>query len=291
MARLEPLFGSSLVTIVRVEHSQYPAGGQGSEDVSLYDSINFVEHGHFELTLRRKNWIVHGQDIFVTTPGMEYRSREIDDPDRLAPGVCLDVRFSEVACEMVGPSLAALRACAPVMTMTNRRAYLQRRLSVHLEGARDELALDLIAGELLQSAGPQPSGERLYRPALLYWYARRIDDARLTLDRDYAANHSLDRLARSVGMSPYHFARIFRELAGVPPHRYLLRRRLAEAVERLRQGASVTATCYDVGFRSVSHFAHAFRAAYQMTPLQCRSGLRLPGSRPDVTTARRGRRA
>jgi AraC-like DNA-binding protein len=275
MAGTEPLFRSPLVTIVRVEHSSCPPGGRSDDDVSLCDSINFVERGHFELTLRRKQWAVRTQDIFVTKPGMEYHSREIGGPDQVPPGVCLDVRFSEVASGLAGRAVAALRARAPIMPMTNRRAYLRRRLSVHLEGARDALALDLIAGELLQSADAEPSSERAYRPSLLQWYARRIDDARLALDHNYAADHSLGGLARSVGMSPYHFARIFRELAGVPPHRYLLRRRLEAALERLRQGASVTATCYEVGFRSSSHFAHAFRAAYQMTPSQCRSGPRV----------------
>src|SRR4029077_11794001 len=105
--------------------------------------------------------------------------------------------------------------------------------------------------------------------------------ARLAMDDDYAAEHSLDRLARSAGMSPFHFARIFRELVGMAPHRYLVRRRLAAGVERLRDGASVTATCYAIGFRSLSHFIHAFSAAHGITPSQCRS--RFPRS-----TARSG---
>jgi AraC-like DNA-binding protein len=39
----------------------------------------------------------------------------------------------------------------------------------------------------------------------------------------------------------------------------------------LRDGASVTATCYAVGFGSLSHFVHAFHAAKGMTPSQFRS--------------------
>ena len=275
VADIVPVFRSSLVAIVRVEHSARPTRGDHGDDRSLCDSINFVERGQFELTVQRKTWRVSGQDIFVTKPGMEYRSHDICRPDH-RPGVCLDVRFSEVSSDMLGPAVASLRACAPVMMMNNRRAYLRQRLAVHLEAAHDCLALDLIAGELLQSADPNPLSERAYRPSLLRWYARRVDHVRLALDHDYAGDHSLNRLARSVGMSPYHFARIFRQLAGVPPHRYLLQRRLDEAFRRLRQGASVTATCYDVGFRSSSHFTRAFRAAYQMTPSQCRSGLRRP---------------
>src|SRR4029077_9454760 len=99
----------------------------------------------------------------------------------------------------------------------------QRRLSAYLDGDRNPLGVELIAGELLQSAcNDTTANGRLYRSSQLEWYARRIDDARLAMDDDYAAEHSLDRLARSAGMSPFHFARIFRELVGMPPHRYLV---------------------------------------------------------------------
>jgi AraC-like DNA-binding protein len=77
-------------------------------------------------------------------------------------------------------------------------------------------------------------------------------------------------------MSPFHFARVFRDLTGVPPHRYLVNVRLTAAAAALREGASVTDTCFAVGFRSLSHFIHAFRQAYGVTPSAfARSGRRL----------------
>src|SRR5439155_14077307 len=124
-----------------------------------------------------------------------------------------------------------------------RRAYLRSRLLAHLAACDDAVALETVAAELLSAASEGAAG-KLYRPAQLSWYGRRVDAARRRLDEDFVSGHSLAQLGRDAGMSPFHFARVFRELTGVPPHRYLLRRRLAAAADRLRRGASVTDACY-----------------------------------------------
>jgi AraC family transcriptional regulator len=123
------------------------------------------------------------------------------------------------------------------------------------------------------------TGGRLYRPAQLAWYARRVDAVRERLDHDFAADHTLSRLASQTGMSPFHFARVFRELTGLPPHRYLLRRRLDAAAEQLRNGRSVTDTCFAAGFRSLSHFINVFRRTFGMSPSHL-PGRATPPTRP-----------
>ena len=67
-------------------------------------------------------------------------------------------------------------------------------------------------------------------------------------------------------MSLFHFARVFGELEGRPPHRVLLGVRLAHARARLQEGASVTDTCFAVGFGSLSHFVTTFRRHYGVSP-------------------------
>jgi AraC-like DNA-binding protein len=244
--------------------------------------MNFVERGTFALEMHHRRWTIGGQQIFVTAPDMDYTCREIDRRRGDAPGVCLDVRFSDTARDAIERrGVAVLRDHVPVVAVNNRRAYLQRRLERYLSDAGASLAVDLIAGELLHSTfadGCAP--RRRYKAAQLEWYGRRSDEARRMLHEDYASHHTLAGLAREAGMSPYHFARIFRELAGMPPHRYLLRRRLDAAAERLRDGASVTDTCYEVGFGNLSHFIHLFTAHYGMAPSRWR-----PATRRNVPAA------
>ncbi len=83
---------------------------------------------------------------------------------------------------------------------------------------------------------------RRFAPNRFSWYAARVDRAKELIDSGYADALSLTTIAREVGMSTFHFARVFRELEGQPPHRYLTAVRLSEAAARLREGATVSPT-------------------------------------------------
>ena len=77
-----------------------------------------------------------------------------------------------------------------------------------------------------------------------------------------AASHEewpVPRLARVSGVSEFHFARSFKEAFGVPPHRYLLTRRIERAKALLRRGdMSVTDVCMAVGATSLGSFSTRF---------------------------------
>src|SRR5205085_7804679 len=80
------------------------------------------------------------------------------------------------------------------------------------------------------------------------------------------ANHSLSSLDADAGMSPFYFARVFSELIGEPPHRYLLRSRLRHAADMLNEGAPVTEAAVKSGFADVNHFSKTFRRRYGIPP-------------------------
>ena len=96
---------------------------------------------------------------------------------------------------------------------------------------------------------------------------------------DYIENHlhedlKLAELANLVGMSPQHFSRCFREETGLPPYRYVLKRRLTRAKDLLQQtNLSVGEIALAVGYDSPSHFGKLFRQAYGMTPNEYRRRL------------------
>jgi AraC family transcriptional regulator len=78
---------------------------------------------------------------------------------------------------------------------------------------------------------------------------------------------SLGQLAALCALSEYHFARMFRESFGLPPHQYVLARRLNCARELLRSTlkplGEIALAC---GFASASHFTNRFRQALGGTP-------------------------
>jgi AraC family transcriptional regulator len=72
-------------------------------------------------------------------------------------------------------------------------------------------------------------------------------------------------------MSTYQLARRFKESKGLPPHQYVLRRRIERARELLRQPeTTVLDVALACGFSSQSHFASAFRLFTGLTPRRYR---------------------
>ena len=90
----------------------------------------------------------------------------------------------------------------------------------------------------------------------------------------------LAELSAVVNMSPYHFARLFKRSTGVPPHRFVVRQRIARASAFLAtQGLSIAQISRMVGFRTPSHFATVFRRVTGITPRRYRTGY-VPEARP-----------
>src|SRR5262245_44688924 len=93
-------------------------------------------------------------------------------------------------------------------------------------------------------------------PALL----RRLLRAK---DRMDAASHEdwpVQRLARVSCVSEAHFARSFKQAFGVPPHRYLLTRRIERAVALLRDtDLAITDIAFQTGWSSLGTFGRIFR--------------------------------
>lgn len=133
-------------------------------------------------------------------------------------------------------------------------------------------------------------------PALL----RRLLRAK---DRMDAASHEawpVERLAQVSGVSPAHFARSFREAFGIPPHRYLLTRRIEQATTLLRDtDLPIIDIAYATGWESLGTFGRTFRDITGKNPSALRAVARRDAQpldrvpacvlkaaqRPDLTTA------
>jgi transcriptional regulator GlxA family with amidase domain len=94
-------------------------------------------------------------------------------------------------------------------------------------------------------------------------------------DRMDAASHEewpVRRLARVSCVSEAHFARSFKEAFGVPPHRYLLTRRLERAKALLRDtDLSITEIAFQTGWQSLGTFGRTFRDVTGESPGELRA--------------------
>ena len=82
---------------------------------------------------------------------------------------------------------------------------------------------------------------------------------------------SLERLARELGTHPSHLVRVFRREYGLPPHRYVVGRRLDRARRLLLDGMPIAEVAVATGFHDQSHLTRHFRALLGTTPGAFRS--------------------
>ena len=109
------------------------------------------------------------------------------------------------------------------------------------------------------------------QPSLGELHAGKIAQAcRLIETADEAPK--LDDLAAAVGLSPYHFHRIFKQALGVTPKAYATAHRANRVREGLGRSGTVTEAIYDAGFNSNGRFYANASEVLGMTPTDFRSG-------------------
>ncbi|MEM9647508.1 MAG: AraC family transcriptional regulator [Bacteroidota bacterium] len=99
----------------------------------------------------------------------------------------------------------------------------------------------------------------------IYLY-KRIVQAKLFIDNNFQDKIDLDNISDESHFSKFHFIRLFKEIYGKTPHKYLTSVRVQEAKEHLEKGIPITETCYAVGFDSPSSFTGLFKRAVGLTP-------------------------
>lgn len=78
---------------------------------------------------------------------------------------------------------------------------------------------------------------------------------------------SLRILAEQVGLSDYHFNRLFKRAVGMPPSQYFIQLRMGEARRLLRETEmTVVTVANEVGYSNPSHFSRIFRKATGFSP-------------------------
>jgi len=100
---------------------------------------------------------------------------------------------------------------------------------------------------------------------------RRLLRAKDRMDSASHEDWSVNRLARVSGVSEAHFARCFKDAFGVPPHRYLLTRRIERAKALLRDtDLPITDIAFQTGWNSLGTFGRIFRDITGESPSELR---------------------
>lgn len=99
----------------------------------------------------------------------------------------------------------------------------------------------------------------------IYLY-KRIVQAKLFIDKNFAAAIDLDNIAGEAYFSKFHFIRLFKSIYGFTPNQYLIKIRIDKAKTLLADGVSVLQTGLMVGLESPTSFAGMFKKLEGVSP-------------------------
>ncbi|WP_158502363.1 AraC family transcriptional regulator [Vitiosangium sp. GDMCC 1.1324] len=194
--------------------------------------------------LRDPFHIIHLHLPFKVLNGVaeEFGASPVDDL-LVQPGECLRDPTLEHLFQAIRPSLARPEEASAVYV--------------------DHVAL-AISAHVVQAYGGVCTVRRPPRGGLAPWQERLSKEL---LDANLNGNIPLSFLALQCGLSVRHFTRAFRQSTGVPPHRYLLKRRVERAQQLLKDpDLSLSDIALACGFADQSHFTRVFSASVSMSP-------------------------
>lgn len=95
---------------------------------------------------------------------------------------------------------------------------------------------------------------------------RLVFQAKSFIDEYITENPSLEKIAHQIGISKYHFIRVYKSVFGISPYQYQKRKRLELAKLDLMVGTEILTTAIRYGFPDVATFSKAFKQYFGQTP-------------------------
>lgn len=254
--RLIAEYASLSAVDFRCEHQRHE---RPFTEVHTGYSLSYVRKGSFGYSSRgRSHQLVPGS-VLVGFPGDEF----VCSHEHAVGDECLWFRLQPWLVESLGGDAAAWRVgvvppLAELVVLGElAQSIAERRSDVGL----DEAAT-LLTHRLIELVGSEP------RPLKCSpMDRRRAVEAALFIDENCSQGLALEDSARSVGLSSFHFLRIFRRVFGVTPHQCLVRSRLRRAARLLPdESRSIGSIAVEVGFNDISNFVRTFHRAAGLSP-------------------------
>lgn len=105
------------------------------------------------------------------------------------------------------------------------------------------------------------------------------EDAKIKQAKDYIYAHlneklSLETIAATIGMSQYHFCRVFKKTMGLTPWQYVIKKRIELAKQLLKTPQlSIVEISYQLGYSTPAQFTNFFRKHTGVSPSSYREKL------------------
>jgi AraC-like DNA-binding protein len=231
-------------------------------------SVSYVRKGSFGYHSRGRSFELVAGSILVGHPGDEFTCSH----EHLCGDECLSFRLDPAVLETLGgrPELWRAGGLPPLPELMVWGELAQAAA----EGASD-VGLDEAGLWLAARFAEVASHRRRQPPQTRPSDRRRAVETALWMDAHAHESIDLEGAARTAGLSPFHFLRLFSRVLGVTPHQYLVRCRLRHAARLLADGARpVTEIAFQVGFGDLSNFVRTFHRAAGVSPRRFRAMMR-----------------
>lgn len=93
-----------------------------------------------------------------------------------------------------------------------------------------------------------------------------IRQSKKFMETYYSEKIELNDLAEAAFMSRFHYVRVFKLVYGITPRSFLRDMRISKAKLFLKEGLSITDSCYKVGYESLATFSSTFKKSTGYSP-------------------------
>jgi AraC-like DNA-binding protein len=227
-------------------------------------SVSYVRKGTFGYRTRGRSFELVAGSILVGHAGDEYLCTH----DHRCGDECLSIQLAPELVDAIGDrrELWRIGGVPPLPELMVLGELAQAAADGRSDVGLDEAGLLLAARFVALAAERRPE-----RPRPQARDRRRAVEAALWIDAHAHEPVGLERAAAEVGLSPFHFLRLFAGVLGVTPHQYLVRSRLRHAARLLADDErSITDIAFDVGFGDLSNFVRTFHRAAGVSPRRFR---------------------
>jgi AraC family transcriptional regulator len=247
------------------------AGPSDAPFVELHGdfSVSYVRRGSFGYRSRGRAFELVAGAILIGHPGDEFMCTH---DHHVCGDECLSFRLSPAFVEDIGDRTDLWRTgCVPPLPDLMVLGELAQTAA---EG-RSDVGIDEVGMLLASRFVNVVVGRKVEVMAAPARDRRRAVDAALWIDAHSHEPVDLESTAREVGLSSFHFLRLFGSVLGVTPHQYLVRSRLRHAARLLAEGERpITDVALEVGFGDLSNFVRTFHRAAGVSPRSFRRAAR-----------------
>ncbi|CAN7644514.1 AraC family transcriptional regulator [Trinickia sp. LjRoot230] len=219
-------------------------------------------------------------DAITVNPGEVHDGSPLDEAGRAWRMLYIEPTvMHEIARDLDAPLATSLELTRPVLRDARFAHLFARAFGAALESASpiDHLAREEALFAFLADVIARHTTASLAQctPAVREGNASaQVMRARARIDDDPTAALTLAGLAADAGLSRFQLLREFARETGLPPHAYLIQRRVALARRLIAAGDTLVDAAVSAGFADQSHMTRAFVRLFGVTPANYAAAVR-----------------